>query len=110
MTTGIKSITATYTGGGVYIYYGALEDDTFFLFDNECPYFEILDEMPDINSDECFTEEWYNAHWIKSLDEPEALDAVLCVLNAIITNGCTEDSNYLISDVEHDLARFSEMA
>jgi hypothetical protein len=77
----IKSVEAVYTGGGVYLFYGALTNGAYFLTDDYgCT--QILNESPE-DFDESLYEEWQNAHLIEELTGARRERFVLNMLNTL---------------------------
>ena len=70
----ITKASAVYTGGGIWLFHGELDDGTYFLTDdNGCT--QILDEDPSKDFDESLYLEWQQAHLVRDLDdETERVD------------------------------------
>ncbi len=87
----IKTAEAVYTGGGIYIFHGGLEDGTFFLVDdNGCV--EILDESAE-DFDVSLYIEWIEKHRVvDGLEESDRIDFCnqLCDYLKEHDNGMTE--------------------
>lgn len=65
MRAKIKTAQAVYTGGGVWLFFGELENGNYFLTDdNGCTL--ILDETPE-NLDESLEVEWQETHTIEDI-------------------------------------------
>lgn len=69
----IAKANAVYTGGNIWLFYGELDDGTYFLTDdNGCT--QILSEDPS-DFDESLYWEWQQAHLIRDLeDEKERVE------------------------------------
>lgn len=66
--------TAEYTGGGIYIYGGQLEDGRyFFTADDYEDYVMILDADPVNNEDACYCD-WQEAHLVEELMDEAAMN------------------------------------
>lgn len=69
MKAEIKNATATYTGGGIYIYYGQLQDGTFFRAGDCEDFIEICNaDTSKEDADYC---EFYEVHRVKTLNGEE---------------------------------------
>ena len=101
----IKSVEPIYTGGNIYVFMGAV-DDNFFLA-SSCDYdVRIIDEDPrNHTSEERFGfEEWASAEWqeehiVKDLEPSEAVEFFLTMLLWIKNN--EPDGNYMMSDMTY---------
>lgn len=100
----VKSATASYTGGGWYVFLGALSDNTYFIADY--PYWDlrIVDEDPrpafwgdDYDTDAGY-EPWQNAHLIKDVDNTDTTMFFNDLFNWILKNN--PDGNYNSGDIE----------
>lgn len=89
----IKTATADYTGGGIYIYYGQFANGEYFLTDDETDYAMVLDANVATNYDDAFTNEWQAAHTIgyRRIKRND-------IINYIITNMPT--GNYAVSELK----------
>ena len=67
----IKTLEAVYTGGGIWIFWGELEDGHYFLTAHE-GWTVILTESPK-DFDESLYEEWQEAHKVKDLENEELI-------------------------------------
>lgn len=66
----LKSVTAVYTGGNIWLFYGELANGEYFFTDDEGDVL-ILNESP-ANLDESLFVEWQDAHKVRELlDESE---------------------------------------
>lgn len=89
----ISSAIAVYTGGGIYIYYGEIADQLYFLADDESDEVLLLDADPAEDLDEAGMPNWQKVHTVGQVDDLKA-----SILAYIIEN--QPKGNYLISDME----------
>jgi hypothetical protein len=75
----IKTATACYTGGGVYIYYGQLENGLFFHAADTSDFIWISDA--DTSTEEACYFEYYEKHNVETITDP---DVFKTLWNAII--------------------------
>ena len=68
----IKYAYAVYTGGGIWLFYGQLENGNYFLTDDYGTT-QILDTDPS-DFDESLYEDWQQEHLIKDLEDNERID------------------------------------
>ena len=68
----IKTLEAVYTGGGVWLFWGELEDGHYFLTAHE-GWTTILTESPE-DFDESLYEEWQEAHKVKDLENEKLVE------------------------------------
>ena len=69
----ITRLETTYTGGGIYIYTGAIDTGAFFLASDDCnECVHILDEDPYANFDDCLYADWLDAHTVAILTGEDA--------------------------------------
>ena len=94
--TTIKNANACYTGGNIYIYYGQLEDGTFFRACDDWECIEICDA--DTSTEEADYCEFYEEHTIKSLGGKEYETFWNDMLLWIIHNA--PDGNYSAHELE----------
>ena len=100
----IKRATAIYSGGGIYLYYGELEDGNWLMGDdgNEC--FVIVNTSP-LANDETFEEsgylEWQEEHLVEWIHRRKFKE-VLKSLVDVISKGKTieECDNFLLSELK----------
>ena len=91
----IKSAKAEYTGGGVWIFYGQLTDNTYFLTDDNDGSTLFLDESPE-DFDKSLYEEWQNEHKTREyLEGDELSDFLIDLLNHI-----EQDKTQYITETE----------
>ena len=101
----IKTATACYTGGGIYIYYGQLESGLFFRAWDECEAIYICDT--NTGTEEAEHSEFYEQHTIEELTG-EAFEVFWNqILSHVINGGSAFDkwSNYQKSDLERRLIK-----
>ena len=101
----IKSATACYTGGGIYIFYGQLESGLFFRAWDECEAAYICDT--DTSTEEAEYAEFYEQHAVQEITG-EAFEIFWNqILSHIIGGGPAFDkwSNYLKSDLEERMIK-----
>ena len=101
----IKSATACYTGGGIYIFYGQLESGLFFRAWDECEAAYICDT--DTSTEEAEYAEFYEQHAVQEITG-EAFEIFWNqILSHIIGGGPAFDkwSNYLKSDLEERIIK-----
>lgn len=68
----IAEVDAEYTGGGIYVYMGMMDDGTFFhALDTDCYDVEFLDTDPREAGDDAFYAEWQQEHTIKEYCDTE---------------------------------------
>ena len=99
----IKRITnATYTGGGIYVFTGELENGTWFIFSSIDESITLVNEEPsDLDEEEgCLWWEWQEPRLVGYADEAEMRDVYRWLLDHPI------DDNYLPSDIERLLEDF----
>lgn len=101
----IKEATAIYTGGGIYVYLGELDDGNYFLasdWSSGCVGdIRILNEDPrKVDDDECFYPEWQETYLVKDMDDTteEARRMWNEILFYIIQNN--PEGNYSISELK----------
>lgn len=81
----IKTATAVYTGGGIYIYYGQLESGLFFRTFDDSEVIYICNS--DTEAEEADHSEFYEAHTVEEITGDEFRDFWNAMLSHII-NGC----------------------
>lgn len=95
----IKNVTPCYTGGGIYVFTGELEDGNFFIAD--CPFsaeyysLRIVNENPE-NLDESLEVDWQEKHFVKDVNRCKGF--MKDMLKWIIKN--RPDGNYDIDDMK----------
>lgn len=80
----IKSATAIYTGGGIYIYYGQLDNGNWFRACDDWEWIAICDS--DTSTDEADYPEFYEEHEIGSLTDDEYVEFWNKMILFILTN------------------------
>lgn len=111
-----KSVNPCYTGGGIYVFTGELEDGTYFMADTSFYDVRIVNENPEIPTDMSDDEawetygvcrdedawasvEWQEEHLVKDLNPTEAVAFFKRMLKWVKTN--RPDGNYLSSDMDY---------
>ena len=92
----INFATAQYTGGGIYIYYGQLENGDYFRTGDGEDFIEICDAYA--GTDDADYSEFYEEHRIKTLTDYSYIVLWNNILNWIIKNN--PKGNYLSSELE----------
>lgn len=93
----IKNAIPEYTGGGIYIIYGAFEDGNYFMID-ACEYdVRILNADPYADYDESCYPEWQEEHLVKDLAPNDALEFSKTVVEWIKAN--KPNGNYDMYDM-----------
>lgn len=95
----IKNATAQYTGGGIYIYYGQLENGYYFRAGDEEDFIEICDT--DTSTDEADYNEFYEKHRVETLTSYPYITLWNKMLVWIIEN--EPRGNYSISELQRRL-------
>lgn len=93
----IKTATAIYTGGGIYIYYGELTNGNYFRAGDGEDFIEICDA--DTSTDEADYTEFYDKHRIETLVDDQYKTFWNEMLDWIINN--TPKGNYCLSELEN---------
>jgi hypothetical protein len=96
----IKTATAAYTGGGIYIYYGQLKSGLFFRACDEMEVIYICNA--DTESEEADYAEFYNAHTVEEINGDGFKTFWNQMLLHIISGGANhgEWANYSKSELE----------
>lgn len=95
----IKNATAQYTGGGIYIYYGQLENGYYFKAGDGEDFIEICDT--DTSVDEADYNEFYEKHRVETLTSYPYITLWNKMLAWIIEN--EPRGNYSISELQRRL-------
>lgn len=100
MTHKIKTATACYTGGGIYIYYGQLENGLYFFTDDDIETVYICNA--DTSTEEAHYLEFYDRHTVEELTDKAFVDFWNRMLSHVINGGPAYDrwSNYSKSELE----------
>lgn len=102
----IRTATAVYTGGGIYIYYGQLESGLYFRACDECPEDEGYNPIYICNSDTEAEEadywEFYEKHMVEELRHESAIEFWNTMLHHIIDGKPAHGkwSNYSANELE----------
>ena len=100
----IVKATATYSGGGIYIYTGEVDDGSYFLTNDDFyVYVEFLNDDPYKNLDESLNEIWQNAHHLGEYSGSQALEFYKKILRWIIEN--KPEGNYQVYEIEQRLSK-----
>ena len=69
----IKELTAIYTGGGIWVFYGSLITQGQYFLTSDDGWTLILDKNveDDLEEGDCFFSAWQDAHLIKELSDDE---------------------------------------
>ena len=98
----IKTATAVYTGGGIYIYYGELESGQYFRTDDEYYGIDICDADP--STEEATYLGFYETHVVEEIPESdlEYFTFWNAMLDHILNGGTAygNDSNYSTYELE----------
>lgn len=100
----IKNATAIYTGGGIYIYYGQLEDGSYFRACDEWDSISICNA--DTSTDEAEYAEFYNEHETESISGYDFAEHFNNIIHWILNN--KPDGNYQAHELEERLLQFME--
>jgi hypothetical protein len=92
----IKTATAIYTGGGIYIYYGQLNNGLYFRACDDFDFISLCDA--DTSTEEADYCEFYEEHEKASITGSTFEESWNAVLLWIIHN--EPDGNYWVSDLE----------
>lgn len=102
----IIKATATYTGGGIYIYTGQLENGDYFMTNDDFTvYVEFYNADPYENLDESCNEIWQHEHHLGEYSGQKALDFTKDILNWIIRK--RPEGNYSVDEIENRLSRLT---
>lgn len=101
----IKTATACYTGGGLYIYYGQLENGLFFRAYDDWESICICDSDPE--AEEAETLEFYDAHTVRELTGDDFTEFWNAILSHVLNGGEAYGkwSNYSTDDLERRLIK-----
>lgn len=105
MTYKIKTATACYTGGGIYIYYGQLENGLYFRTWDDCESIYLCDS--NTSTEEAEYSEFYEQHTVKELTG-EAFKAFWNQMLTHVINGkpsFDKWNNYSKSDLENRIVK-----
>lgn len=101
----IKSATAVYTGGGIYIFYGQLESGLWFRAWDECEAAYICDS--DTRAEEAEYSEFYDTHTVRELTGDEFRNFWNAILSHVLNGGAALGrwSNYSRADLENRIIK-----
>lgn len=96
----IKTATACYTGGNIYIYYGQLESGLYFRAVDDWDVIYICNS--DTESEDADHSEFYEAHTVEEITGDDFKEFWNTMLHHIISKGATHGkwSNYSPDDME----------
>lgn len=100
----IKTATAEYTGGGIYIYYGQLENGLYFRVCDSWDMISICDA--DTSTEDADFAEFYNEHEIDSLDGYKFEEFFNNMILWIMHNA--PDGNYNTDELENRMIKHIE--
>lgn len=102
----IQEVSAIYTGGGVYVYNGRLEDGNYFMTCDDCLESEVLivDSDPNATEDSDY-QEWQDAHKVASLHHKAAAAFSMKMLKWVLDHEPTSDSNYNRAEISERLRK-----
>ena len=93
----IKNASAVYTGGGIYIYYGELENGSFFRADDISECVTICNA--DTSTEEANYSDFYEVHEIETLTDSDGRQLFNQILLWVLLN--EPRGNYLASELEN---------
>lgn len=96
----IKTATADYTGGGIYIFYGQLTNGLYFFTDNDFKEVVILNKEVD---PEYIDPDLFENHIADTLTKTEQIFLYYDIIKWIIDN--EPKGNYLITELENMIYR-----
>lgn len=101
----IKTATACYTGGGIYIYYGQLESGLHFRTCDEWEAVYLCDS--DTEAEEADYGEFYEAHTVEEITGDDFTAFWNAMLSHILSGGAAHGkwSNYSPDDLENRLIK-----
>ena len=96
----IKTASAVYTGGGIYIYYGQLENSLFFITNDDIESIYICND--DTSTEEAQYPEFYEQHTVEEISGEAFKVFWNQMLSHILDGGAAHDrwSNYSQSELE----------
>ena len=106
----IEDVSPCYTGGGIYVFYGALSDGTYFMAEDCGLAVEILDEDPREDLDLSSYVDWQEEHLLLELNVNQLEPFFRSMLDWIIRNEPNDAfCNYCMNDMKADLAAIPGM-
>lgn len=120
----IESVTAEYTGGGIYIFEGKLTDDNCFIAETSCFDVRVMsgdffNDAVELTADElwekyewCLDEDafpsvkWQEEHLVEDLRPSDALKFIKAVLEWVKEN--KPNGNYNMGDMDYFLAEVAD--
>ena len=92
-----KNIEPCYSGGGIYIFFGNIDNKRFFIADTNCNDVRIVNKNP-IDTEESLEIEWQEKHFIEDLEPDASKKFMKEITDWIIKNN--PKGNYITSDIE----------
>ncbi len=89
-----------YTGGGIYCFLGQIDDNRYFMADDDCFGVMIVDSDPTLAYEECWYADWQEEHKIEELDEDDSLSFFREMLIWIMYH--EPKGNYDMDEIERD--------
>ena len=103
----IIKATATYTGGGIYIYTGQLENGDYFMTNDDLisymAYVEFFNADPYEEFEDACNEIWQSEHHIGEYSDRKAYEFTKEILNWIIQQ--RPEGNYSVNEIESRLSK-----
>ena len=101
----IKTVTACYTGGGIYIYYGQLENGLYFRTSDEDEAIYICNA--NTSTEEADYLEFYEEHTVEELKGKTFITFFNSMIAHVLGGGATFDkwSNYSESELERRIKK-----
>ena len=99
----IKKATACYTGGGIYVYWGQLENGDYFRACDDWDLIWICDQYTSIENEDANWAEFYDEHTIEELHD----DYFVIFWNAMIDHIIKNDTNgnWCKAELEHRIIK-----
>ena len=102
----IKTATACYSGGGIYIYWGTLENGYYFRACDDWELIWICDEDTSIENEDASYQEFYDEHTIKEIRGDDFITFWNTMLNHIIGND--KSGNWSRVELEYRIIKEDE--
>ncbi len=102
MKYGFKCVEPCYTGGGIYLFAGTLDDGRGFIAgsDMNASFLDVEIKGYDPDGDEWNSMAFPKEHIVKDLDDRENDEFMSALLDYVIEHGEGIEGNYLVSDME----------
>lgn len=101
----IANATATYTGGGIYIYTGETSDGEYFMFDDSFYEYVAFFDADPCDFDNSLYEEWELKHHIGDYSNSDAKEYIKRVIEWIINK--KPKGNYSETELQERLKKLS---